>query len=135
MALKISLRPHERIIIGDAVIMNGDVRAHFVIENNVPVLREKDIMSEKDAHSPCRRIYFVVQLMYVDGRNLADHHRTYWDLVGEILKAAPSMLPYIDQINRHILGQRYYQALKVARKLIEYEQEVINRVYSTTRSI
>jgi flagellar biosynthesis repressor protein FlbT len=79
MALKISLRPHERLIIGNAVIENGGTRSEFMVENNVPILREKDIMSARDADSPCRRIYLVIQLMYVDEKNLAAHHNSYWD--------------------------------------------------------
>ncbi len=128
MALKITLKPHERLIIGGAVVMNGDARCTFSVENNVPILREKDIMSEKNADSPCKRIYFVIQLMYVDEKNLSEHHTLYWKLVGDVVKAAPSTTPLIDQISEHILNSRFYQALKKAKKLIEYEQEVISRV-------
>ena len=128
MALKITLKPHERMIIGGAVITNGTTRGDFLVENKVPILRQKDIMSEKDAASPCRRIYFAIQLMYIDGDNLITHHNTYWNLVHDVVKAAPSMLGLIDQISEQILGSRYYQALKLARKLIEYEQEVLDRV-------
>ena len=34
------------------------------------------------------------------------------------------MLGLIDQISEHILSGRYYQALKLSRKLIDYEQEI-----------
>ena len=44
MALKVELKPHERIIIGSCVITNVDQRARLLIEGeNTPVLREKDI--------------------------------------------------------------------------------------------
>ena len=128
MPLKITLKPHERMIVGGAVITNGNTRCDLLIENKVSILRQKDIMSEKDADSPCRRIYFAIQLMYVDEENLIEHHNTYWKLVQDIVKAAPSMLALIDQISEHILNNKYYQALKLARKLIDYEQEVIDRV-------
>ena len=128
MALKISLRPHERLIIGNAVIENGGAHSEFIVENTVPILREKDIMSAKDADSPCRRIYFVIQLMYVDEKNLAAHHTTYWELVKDVVEAAPSTLGLIDQISCYILGNKYYQALKLTKKLIDYEQEAINNV-------
>jgi flagellar protein FlbT len=128
MALKITLKPHERLIVGGAVVTNGNTRSDLLIENNVPILREKDILSEKDADSPCKRIYFVVQLMYVDEKNLAEHHTLYWKLVSDVVKAAPSTIPLIDQISEYILHSNYYQALKKAKKLIEYEQEVISRV-------
>jgi len=128
MALKITLKPHERMIVGGAVVSNGDARSSLIIENNVPILREQDILSEKKAVTPCSRIYFVIQLMYVDEKNLAEHHTLYWRLVKDVVQAAPSTMPLVEQINELILSSKYYQALKKAKKLIEYEQEVVNRV-------
>ena len=128
MPLKITLKPHERMIVGGAVITSGNSKCDLLIENKVSILRQKDIMSEKDADSPCRKIYFTIQLMYIDEENLIEHHNTYWKLVQDIVKAAPSMLALIDQISEHIINNKYYQALKLARKLIDYEQEVIDRV-------
>ena len=128
MPLKITLKPHERMIVGGAVISNGNTRCDLLIENEVPVLRQKDILREKDADSPCRKIYFTIQLMYIDEENLTEHHNTYWELIHDIVKAAPSMLALIDQISEYILNNKYYQALKLARKLIDYEQEIIDHV-------
>jgi len=128
MSLKITLKPQERIIIDGAVIINGKSTADLIIENEVPILRHKNILSEKDANSPCRRIYFVIQLMYVDEKNLETYHRMYWDLVRDLVEVAPSVLNLIDQINEHILNTEYYQALKLAKKLMDYEEEAINRV-------
>jgi len=128
MALKISLKSHERLIIGGAVITNGKTRCDLVVENNVTILREKDIMGVKEADSPCRRIYFVIQLMYVDGKNLIEHHKTYWELVKEMMDAAPSTRKLINEISGYVLHNRYYQALKLTRRLIDYEQEAISKV-------
>jgi len=128
MALKISLKPHERIVIGGAVVTNGSAKTELFFENKVPILREKDIMTESQAASPARRIYFVVQLMYIDEVNLAVHHKNYWALVNDLIKAAPSSLAIIDKLNDQILKCQYYAALKSAKRLIEYEQEVISRV-------
>ena len=116
------------MFIGGAVITNGSTKTRFIIENKVPVLREKDIMSEEKADSPCRRIYFVIQLMYIDKNNLTIHHNTYWKQVRDVVAAAPSMLKLIDTISEHILRTSYYQALKLTKKLIEYEKELINHV-------
>ncbi|HTZ39801.1 MAG TPA: flagellar biosynthesis repressor FlbT [Syntrophales bacterium] len=132
MALKISLKPDERIIIGGAVLRNGGTRSDLVIENSVPVLREKDIMGLADANSPCRRIYFAIQLMYVDEKNIEEHRATYWQLVRDVTHAAPSTISLIDQISEQILHNRYYQALKLTNQLIDYEQGVMNHVRSAT---
>jgi flagellar protein FlbT len=129
MALKLTLKPNEKTIIGGAVLSNGNLKnCNLTVENNVPVLRQKDILSEEDADTPCNRIYFVIQLMYIDGENLTAHHQTYWKLVRELLDASPSRTVYVDQINEHILTGRYYQALKLASGLINYEQEVLKHV-------
>ncbi|MEA1921913.1 MAG: flagellar biosynthesis repressor FlbT, partial [Pseudomonadota bacterium] len=99
MALKIALRPHERIVIAGAVISNGEKRSDLIIENQVPILREKDLMSEAEADTPCRRIYFVIQLMYFDEENLKEHHKNYWRMVEEVVAAAPSMSIFVDRIS------------------------------------
>jgi flagellar protein FlbT len=125
MALKITLKPGERILVGGAVIKNGSSSTNLLVENPVPILRQRDILTREEADTPCKRIYLVVQLMYIDGTNLAAHHKIYWSLVKDLLKAAPSTLPFIDRISDLILGAKYYQALKMARKLIEYEEEVV----------
>ncbi len=135
MALKISLKAHERLIIGGAVVTNGSTRSDLIIENNVPILRDKDILSETQATTPCRRLYFLIQLMYVDEKNITEYHQTYWVLVRDLLQAAPSMLALIDQVNEQILAGKYYQALKLAAKLIDQEQEVVNRVRKSSGSI
>lgn len=135
MALKINLKPGERIIVGGAVIQNGSSATHLLVENPVPILRQKDILTHEQADTPCKRIYLVVQLMYIDGVNLAAHHKTYWSLVKDLLKAAPSTLPLIDRIGDLVLGAKYYPALKMARKLIEYEQEVVRHARRSTGSL
>lgn len=128
MALKITLKPKERMIIDGAVITNGHTRCDLIIENNVPVLRQKDIMNENTADSPARRIYFAVQLMYIDEENLALYHKNYWKFVQDFIQAVPSVLPLIDEISDRILKSQYYQALKLAKNLIEYEKEIMTRV-------
>jgi flagellar protein FlbT len=136
MALKITLKPSEKMIIGGAVLTNGShSNCEMIIENKIPILRQKDIMSESEASSPCRRLYFVIQLMYIDEANILKYTNQYWNFVREIVQAAPSMTGVIDAISEQILKQKYYQALKLAQKLIDYEQEVISRVYESHESL
>jgi flagellar protein FlbT len=130
MALKITLKPQEKMILGGAVISNGNnAGCQLIIENKIPILREKDILNENDADTPCRQLYFLIQLMYIDDEgNLAIHQENYWNRVNEIVKAAPSTIGLIDHINENMVSGRFYQALKLAQQLIDYEQEVIGRV-------
>jgi flagellar protein FlbT len=124
MALKVELKPGERILIGESVITNGAQRARFLIEGQSAVLREKDIITPEQATSPAKRIYFAVLLMYT-ARDPRVHHETYFSLVRDFLQAAPSARPQIEIINNQILTGDMYKALKSAKQLISYEQDLI----------
>jgi flagellar protein FlbT len=124
MALKVELKPGERILIGECVLTNGSQRARFVINGQVPVLREKDIITGEQADTPAKRIYLAVLLMYT-ARDPRQHHDTYFALVRDLVQAAPSTLAQIEIINNHILTGEMYKALKQAKQLITYEQELI----------
>lgn len=124
MALRIELKPGERILIGESVLINSDQRATFLIEGNAPILREKDILTPEQANSPARRIYLAVQLMYTS-RDARAHHDVYFALMRDIVQAAPSTWPYVESINNRILTGDLYKALKEAKNLVQYEQELL----------
>lgn len=128
MGLKINLKPYEMIIISGAVITNGNKAISMLINNKVPILRGKDILKIENATSPASRIYFAVQLMYMDQGNLARYQELYWELVQDFIKAAPTALNLIDEINEQIYCSRYSKALKLAQKLINYEQSLISAI-------
>lgn len=125
MALVIDLKPQEKIIIGDAVITNDKNRARLHIAGDAPILREKDIMLEKDADTPCKRVYLALQLMYLSHKP-QELHETYFELIKQVQAAAPSTAVMFMKINDQVLDNKYYKALKEAQKLIEYERELLN---------
>lgn len=126
MPLKLDLRPHEKIFLGGAVLVNGDSRCQLTVLNDVPVLREKDILKEEEADTPCKRIYLAVQLMYMDMPNLARYHQFYWEHVRSVIQVAPSTTDLIGKVSELVLDGQYYQALKATRELIRYEQELVS---------
>lgn len=126
MPLKITLKPGERVIVGGAVLTNGPTVAHLLVENRVPLLREKDILTEAQATTPCKKIYLVVQLMYIGDGLTSELAQLYWDLVRDVLVAAPSTNDLISQISAYIVESSFYPALKIARKLISYEEELMD---------
>lgn len=128
MPLRLDLKPHEKLFVGGAVLVNGDSRSSFSVLNDVPILREKDILTEAEANTPCKRIYLCIQLMYMDQSRLAHYHQLYWALVREVMAAAPSTAEHIGRISDDVLGGRYYQALKHAADLIKYEKELVAHV-------
>lgn len=126
MSLKLTLKPGERIIVGGAVLTNGHAVAHLLVENRVPLLRQKDILTEADATTACKKIYLIVQLMYIGDGLTSELAQVYWSLVRDVLEAAPSTNDLISQMSTYIVDSSYYQALKVAKKLISYEEELMD---------
>ncbi|HZP76388.1 MAG TPA: flagellar biosynthesis repressor FlbT [Pseudolabrys sp.] len=130
MSLKVELKPGERLIVGECLLTNADQRARLLIDGDAPILREKDIMTVEEADSPAKRIYLSIQLMYT-ARDPRLQHSTYFALVSDLLKAAPSMRPSVEIINTLILSGKMYQALKQAKNLIAYEGALIQNARGT----
>jgi flagellar biosynthesis repressor protein FlbT len=131
MALKVELKPGERIILGECVITNSDQRTRLLIEGTAPILREKDIMTAERADTPAKRVYLAVQLMYT-AKDPQIYHELYFSLIRDIMHAAPSWWPYIEAINNQILMGEMYKALKEAKKLTAYEEACLANASRST---
>jgi flagellar biosynthesis repressor protein FlbT len=125
VALKIELKPNEKILLGDCVVTNTGPRTRLRIEGQVRILREKDIMTLSRANTPAKLIYLAVQFIYT-AKDPREHQALYFPLANDFLKAVPSAKPFIESINNRILTGEPYKALKEARKLIAYEKEHLN---------
>ncbi len=89
MPLKLTLKPNEKVLIGTAVILNAGAKAEIIIQNTVPVLREKDIITEGDADTITKKIYYVILSMYADPNSEKEFHDIYFKLVKELFNAYP----------------------------------------------
>lgn len=125
MALVIDLKPGEKILIGEAVITNDGQRARLHIAGDAPILREKDVLQEENADTPCKKIYFLIQCMYLS-KTPQEYHNVYFDMLREVQNAAPSCTFFFMQINDEIANDAYYKALKLARQLIDHERELLD---------
>jgi len=130
MPLKLTLKPNEKVLIGTAVITNAGQKSEIIIQNTVPVLRERDIITEENADTIAKKIYYIILSMYVDPKNEQEFHRIYFKLIDELFTACPdpSVLAMVMKISQKILEGSHYQALKECRKLINFEAEVLANV-------
>ncbi len=127
MALIIDLKPGEKILIGTAVITNDNQRTRLHISGEAPILREKDVMQDEEADTPCKKVYFLVQCMYL-ARNPREYHPKYFEFLKAIQTAAPSTAIYFMKINEQIIEGHYYKALREAKDLIGHEKELLDHV-------
>ena len=133
MALVIDLKPGEKLLVGEAFITNDSQRTRLHIAGEAPIMREKDVLQEQEADTPCKRVYFLVQCMYVANKP-EDYHDRYFETIKEVQKASPSASFFFLKINEEIIGGNYYKALKGAKQLIEHERELLERTLNPSDS-
>ncbi len=132
MGLIIDLKPNEKVVVGDAVISASDHRTKINIQGNAPILREKDVMTPEKADTACKKLYLVVQLMYLS-KDPTPFYEEYFKLVREIQDAAPSTTFFFLSIGERILEGDLYRALKETKNLLAHEKELINRELDSAR--
>ncbi len=128
MALSLTLKPQEKIFIGGAVVQNGPSKAELTILNDVPILRQKEILHEQDANTPSRRIYLAVQQMYMDESNRATYYKLLRELMQDVADAAPSTIDLLQKIGAQVTSGQHYAALKLVKQLINHETELLKNV-------
>jgi len=128
LPLVLSLKPKEKLFVNGAVIVNGDTRCDLTVLNDASILREKDIMREEDADTVCKRIYLLVQLMYIDPSSFAMYNDTLSPLLQDLVKAVPRSSDVVSEINEQVLLGHFYPAMKSARKLMSFEKELLGNV-------
>ena len=122
MPLRVELKPFERIVIGESVIINSATRASFIVDGETPILREKDTVTEETANTPARRLYYSVQMMYLKN-DVARYREPYLRYLAELRAAMPDARDQIDAANHHVAAGTLYKALKEIRKLMKREEE------------
>ena len=124
MPLRVELKPFERIVIGETVLINSGTRTSFLIDGDAPILREKDTITAETANTPAKRLYLCIQMMYL--KNDIPRYRTsYLGFLRELREANPGSRDTIDAANAHVAGGALYKALKEIRKLMKREDELL----------
>ena len=126
MPLTINLRPKERLIVNGVVLENSGQPAKLVIHNNAALLREKDILTEEQASTPARRIYFAIQCEYLFPGRETLFLPIIYEFLREFAVAAPSAAALVREIGQMVETREWYRALKTAKQLILREREILN---------
>ena len=127
MPLKISLKPGERFAINGAVIANGDRRASLVLQNKAAILRERDIIQADEVNTPLRRIYFPIQMMYLDADGHEKYYQEFKARMEEFMDvmSRPEIIAQCVDINKDVANKDYYGALKTCQGMFELEEQLL----------
>ena len=120
MPLRVELKPFERIVIGETVLVNSGTRTSFLIDGDAPILRERDTITAETANTPAKRLYLCLQTMYLKN-DIPRYRIAYQGFLRELRETNPGARVTIDAANSHVAAGALYKALKEIRKLIKRE--------------
>lgn len=127
MALQISLGDGERVVVNGAVLRaNGRLR--LVVENQVAILRSRDVMTPEEACTPARRLYYACMMAYIDNVHVEQHRNDLASLLADMVGALESLEAKAScgRIANLAACSDFYRALVECRKLIDYEAQVMS---------
>lgn len=128
MPLKVQLRPSEKVIINSAVLQApNDSRCEIMVMNHARIMREKHILQKEDANTPAKRLYFCLQMLYIEPERAEDFKPLYKTYLKD-LQDTVSLKPLVDAlslIEKFVDEDRIYKAMKDCRQLIIAEAELL----------
>jgi flagellar biosynthesis repressor protein FlbT len=128
MGLKLNLRANERLVINGA-LLTALKPTSLLINNQVSMLLERHIMRPEHVKTPARRIYFAIQCAYIAD---ASERPPYLEQAVAYIKdfegatESAKVRTLLGDMQRHLEQRAYYDALKLCRDLITYEEVVLN---------
>jgi flagellar protein FlbT len=125
--LKITLRNDEKLVINGAVLRSVG-RTELFIENEVALLRGREVMAPEEANTPARRLYFACMMAYLDPANRDTHRESILTLLADLMGAleAPEARALCVAFAHHVGSGDHYRALADCRGLIDYEAGVLS---------
>ncbi len=133
MALKLTLKPDERIIVNGCAMRNSSRRHVLTIESQADVIRGQDLLDPDGVATPVKRVYFLIQTA-LTRTDLRD------DLLGPIQKqlavlatvfAGGSVAQIFEAANFVSIGD-YYKALRALRPVMRHEEEIFARLTASS---
>lgn len=131
MALRLTLKPNETIVINGCVIRNADRRQLLTIENHADIVRGADLLDENDAATPVKKAYFFIQnaLLRPDIRD---------DIIPHIQKRLAELVPvFHDEVANHIFeaadhvsSRDFYKGMRALRPVMKYEAQLLEMIQS-----
>ncbi|MDX5382719.1 MAG: flagellar biosynthesis repressor FlbT [Rhodobacterales bacterium] len=129
MALKLTLKPDERIIVNGCAIRNSGRRHMLTIESQADVIRGQDLLDPEGVATPVRLVYFLIQTALTRA-DLRD------DLVSPIQKQLAELATVFGGGNLALVFEAanfvsigdYYKALRALRPVMRHEEDLFARM-------
>jgi flagellar biosynthesis repressor protein FlbT len=125
-ALKLSLKPGEKIFLNGAVI-RVDRKVTIELMNDVQFLLEAHVLQAHQASTPLRQLYFVLQVMLMDPGGAAEARKMFRRSLPLLLDTFSNerVRAGLKQVDRLVAEDHVFEALKQIRALYPLEAECL----------
>ncbi|HEV7253114.1 MAG TPA: flagellar biosynthesis repressor FlbT [Mesorhizobium sp.] len=132
-ALKISLKPGERIFLNGAVI-RVDRKVTLELMNDVQFLLEAHVLQAEHASTPLRQLYFILQVMLMNPSGAAEAQKMFRQSLPLLLAsfANERILAGLKQVDRLAAEGHVFEALKLIRSLYPLEEACLREEAATS---
>jgi flagellar protein FlbT len=120
--LKLVLRPGEKLIVNGAVIGIGDHPVSLFFYNKVNFLRGREILKEENCDTIEKRLYFIIQLIYIFPEDAGTNMVHFAAILEEARDQHPDKADLFDEVQGLVREGNNYRALKLCRKLFDIKE-------------
>ena len=130
--MHITLRANEKIFINGAVL-KVDRKTSIELMNDAVFLLEAHVIHERDATTPLRQLYYIIQLMLMEPGERAENKAMFHQQMAamQAVYTDPAILDGLVKIGAMVLKTRHFEALKVIRSLLPVEDRLTGRDVKT----
>lgn len=124
--MHITLRANEKIYINGAVL-RVDRKTSIELMNDAVFLLEAHVMLERNATTPLRQLYYIVQLMLMAPQDIAENRIMFLNQHVSMLTAYrdAAILDGLARVASLVEKSRYFEALKLTRTLLPIEDRIL----------
>jgi len=124
--MQISLKPGERLFLNGAVI-RVDRKVTVELLNDVAFLLESHVLQVEETTTPLKQLYFVVQMMLIEPRKLAQAQRVFRQQLAGLMTSFrnDSMVTALSEVGGLVDTGRFFDALRVIRRLFLVEATIL----------
>lgn len=122
--LVLKLAPGERVLVNGAVIENGERRTRLtLLTPNAHVLRLRDAIHPHEVNTPVRRVCYIAQLAVAGEAEPEEARRQLMSGIDQLAQVFddPESAAALDAAAGHVVGGRFYPALRALRSLLARE--------------
>ncbi len=125
MALRLSLRENEKVIINGAVISPAGRSCDILFHNRARILHEKDVLTDTEIFAAMEEegssrsdswLYYLIQLLYIDPDNGERLLNQLTDTINLLKTDYPDQQEAIDEIIGNIANGDLFYAMKNCQK-------------------